>query len=371
MIPQSETAFFPEKVYIEETSLDKPLTRQILKNLGKICHEVIPQSQLRSLSEDLRKRRDPIGEGKKYLLLTSQKGRFIKPCPCTPGYIGCNYFIINLNLNCPLDCSYCILQHYLSDPWITVHVNLEDLWRELDIFLKKGKMVMRIGTGELGDSFALDHLTENAGDLIGYFRNKKNVLLELKTKTTNISSLFRIKPADNIVISWSLNTPRLAREEECGAPPVGERIDAARAVAEKGFPVGFHFDPLIRYHGCEEDYEKVIRALLGTVPADRIFWISLGSLRFPSPLKKIIQSRFPRTKIIYDELIQGRDGKMRYFRPLRLKLYQGIIQQIRNHGGDNIPLYLCMESADIWKDALGWIPKGKRSVEKRLSLRPL
>ncbi len=92
-----------------------------------------------------------------------------------------------------MNCSYCILQNYLSNPFITVHVNRQDLWNRLDEFLAayKNKMI-RLGTGELGDSLALDHLTESSKDLISYFRSKTFVLFELKTKTLNIENLFSV-----------------------------------------------------------------------------------------------------------------------------------------------------------------------------------
>lgn len=358
--------YFPQKVYIVEESFAFPLTKTILKKMGHIPQEVIghPLDALRKIKS----LRDAIGEGKKYLLLTPKKGRFVRPCPCTPHYVGCNYFIINSDLNCPLDCSYCILQHYLTNPLVTVHVNLQDLWKELDIFLaRKKSKALRIGTGELSDSLALDHITENSRDFISYFREKKNVFFELKTKTINIDNILDLEPAENIVVSWSLNSAKIAQEEEKGAPLVGERIDAAKKVSEKGFRVGFHFDPLIRYSGWKNGYSRVVEKLLTSIPPSKIAWISLGSLRFPPLLKGIIKQRFPNTRIIYEEFILGKDGKLRYFRPLRLELYQQMIGFIRNWGGEKISLYFCMESGGIWEETLKWKPRGKRDVERRLS----
>ena len=358
--------YFPQKVYIVEESFAFPLTKTILKKLSDIPQEVIghPLEALRKIKS----LRDAIGEGKKYLLLTPKKGRFVRPCPCTPHYIGCNYFIINSDLNCPLDCSYCILQQYLTNPLVTVHVNLQDLWKELDIFLARKKLkALRIGTGELSDSLALDHITENSRDFISYFREKKNVFFELKTKTINIDNILDLEPAENIVVSWSLNSAKIAQEEEKGAPLIGERIDAAKKVSEKGFRVGFHFDPLIRHPGWKNGYSRVVEKLLTNIPPSKIAWISLGSLRFPPLLKGIIKQRFPNTRIIYDEFILGKDGKLRYFRPHRLDLYQQMIRFIRNWGGEKIPLYFCMESEGIWEETLKCKPRGKRDVERSLS----
>jgi spore photoproduct lyase len=362
--------YYPQRIIVEESCRDYPLTKRILENLGFVSSDVVSAAGAQALCADLMNSRNPLAEGKRYLFLTTlKKGRFVKPCPCTPRYIGCNYFIINLNLNCPLDCTYCILQHYLSQPWITLFVNLEDLWRELDVFLTKRKAgpPVRIGTGELGDSLALDHFTEISRDLISYFRNKKNAVFELKTKTVNIDRLQNIKPADNVVVSWSLNAPSVAQTEEAGAPSVGRRIEAASKISESGFRVGFHFDPLVLFPGWKNGYAEVIRRLFESVPTKNISWISLGSLRFPPRLKTIIKTRFPGTGIIHGEFIPGLDGKWRYFRPLRLELYAFIVQQIKKWGGENIPLYFCMEGAAAWRQILKWTPRGKRDVESRLS----
>jgi spore photoproduct lyase len=251
-----------------------------------------------------------------------------------------------------------------------VHVNRESLWTELDGFLasRKGK-ITRIGTGELGDSLVLDHITGSSKDLISYFRGKPDVFFELKTKTANIRSLLEIDPAENIVVSWSLNAEGIARREEVGAPRVKERIDAARLVSRRGFPVAFHFDPIIYHPGWREAYAKVINDMLKAVPSSRIAWISLGCLRFTPSLKRAIRAAFPRSRILGGEFIPAKDGKWRYFRPLRTELYEGILEALESQGGGGIPVYLCMESHTLWK-ALEKIKKrGRKACSSSFPLR--
>jgi spore photoproduct lyase len=356
------------KIFVDEDALSFPLTRRILHHCPDAPRQIVRRKA--EIEDELASSSDPVGEGKRYLHLSRQKGAFVKPCPCTPFYLGCNYFIINAALNCPLDCSYCILQLYLSNPVITIYANLEDLWRELDAFLRQRReKFVRIGTGELSDSLALDPLTQTSKEFIAYFRKKGRALFELKTKTVNIAGILAASPAENIILSWSLNSERIAREEERGAPSVADRIEAARLVSERGFPVGFHFDPLILYPGWGEDYARVVENLLTAVKPSRVRWISLGSLRFPAALKSIVEKRFPRTRIIYGEMIQGRDKKLRYFKPLRLELYQKVLGFIKYWGGGRIPVYFCMEDAEVWREAIKKSPRRKEEVELILSPR--
>jgi spore photoproduct lyase len=340
---------------------------KIKKNAKHIPIEVISSEE--EALEKIKYAEDPIGEGKKYLLVSRQKGSFIKPCPCTPHYIGCNYFIINSDLNCPLDCSYCILQQYLNNSLVTVHSNSDEMWAHLDDFIDKQRgRILRIGTGELGDSLATDHMTERSKDLIEYFRTKTNVLFELKTKTTNIKNVMDTESADNVIVAWSLNSEKIASLEEIGAPSVSERIEAAKQVSAKGYKVAFHFDPIILYKDWEEGYAGVIDNLMRAIDAEKIAWVSLGSLRFPRDLKTKIKERFPQSKILYEEFIRGNDGKMRYFKPLRIQLYRVIVGLLAKGKGKKIPLYFCMESNEIWREVLKKNPRDKEDVENYLTL---
>ena len=99
-----------------------------------------------------------------------------------------------------------------------------------------------------------------------------------------------------------------------------------------------------------------------------IAWISLGSLRFPPQLKHTIARRFPESRIIYEELVAGKDGKLRYFYPLRKELYRTVIDHFRSVGGKDIAFYFCMEGERMWRDCLGKKIKGKEEVERLLSL---
>lgn len=356
-----------EKIYVLKSARKYSLTQKILKKLAAVPAETINHEE--ELHEIISSQADPIGAGKKNLVLKVLKGDFVKPCPCTPFYLGCNYYVIHADLNCPMDCTYCILQLVLNQPWLTVHVNAEDMWAQLDSFLKANDRYLRIGTGEFGDSLALDSLTGRSREFIEFFRKRPKAWFELKTKTVNIENILDTPSAENIVIAWSLNSCRMAVKEEKGAPEVQDRIRAAEEVIKKGFRVAFHFDPLIIYPGWEEGYRRVIDLLMTRIDYRKIAWISLGSLRFPPNLKPVIQQRFPESRVVYQEMIKGRDGKLRYFKPLRIKLYRDIVSCF-GEKRKAVPFYFCMESREIWRKVLGEKKRGKEKIEQFLSLPP-
>jgi len=227
----------------------------------------------------------------------------------------------------------------------------------LNRFLEKYKgSFIRIGNGELTDSLALDYLAKFSSFFISYFRKKKNTVFEFKTKTDEIDGVLQLPSSKNIVLSWSLNPQTLISEEEYLTASLERRLKAAVKVQEKGFMLGFHFDPLIWYPGWEGEYERTVEALFSLIDSSRIFWISLGALRFPPSLKKIIQQRFPRTRIIYEEMVRGFDGKLRYIKPLRIKLFKKVYSLIKDKAPD-VFCYLCMESPDVWEKVMGFSPR--------------
>lgn len=349
------------KLYINQQVESLPQVMAIRSRL-KIPVEIVTDEQ--SLFKLISSSNDPVQKGKTLLYLTQNKGAFIKNCPGTFAYTCCGYKILNIGTFCSMDCSYCILQSYFHPPLLQYFVNYDNLLTELDrLFLKK--TVSRIGTGEFTDSMIWEALTDLSGVLVPKFANQDHVVLELKTKTTAIERLKQLRHNRKTIAAWSLNTNRVIEYEERRTASLADRLRAAARCESWGYPLAFHFDPLFIYEGCEDDYRHVIEQLFVHASWENIAWISLGSFRFMPSLKPIIQQRFPESKIIYGELISGLDGKMRYFKPLRIELYRKVIAWIREIS-PGVPLYFCMEDDEVWEKTLGFTPADHGGLPKML-----
>lgn len=348
------------KILIHPDSLESAVTRRILDVFPDVPSETA--TDVPDLAPALSAGRD--------LFLAPFPGLFLKPCPCTPTYIGCDYYVMNLLTNCTLECTYCILQAYLDSATIRIFTNPEQLYVELDNLLSScPDEILRIGTGELSDSLIFDDITGQSADLIHYFSRTSNAVLELKTKTANIDHLLNTDHRGRTVMAWSLNPPDLARREELYGAPISERLAAARRCLENGFPVAFHFDPIIHYPGWQDAYTRLVQELYRVI--DRpgaIAWISLGSLRYMPRLKESALRRYPGTRIYFDDFIRGMDGKIRYFIDLRMEMYRSIVAEIRRHD-PQAALYFCMESEDVWQSVLGWAPSSAEELRRFLTRR--
>ena len=95
--------------------------------------------------------------------------------------------------------------------------------------------------------------------------------------------------------------------------------------AEAGYKIGFHLDPMIDYPDWEGDYRDLIDEIFNRIPSASIPWISVGTLRVTARVKKHNALSIPNSTLTLGELVPTDDGKMRYFRPKRVRMYQAVL----------------------------------------------
>jgi spore photoproduct lyase len=344
---------FLKKICIERSCSESPYAAEIIDR-ADLPVTVVDESDYPFLVDGVYP--ENLSEGKTVLLLSNYRGTFLKKCPSTREYQCCDYQVINIGTGCPMDCTYCILQAYLNNPYQNFFINSDDMFRELEEKTADHTKFLRIGTGEFTDSMALDRITGMSRKLIAFFADKDNCILELKTKSAFIDNLKDLDHRGRTIMAWSLNSEQIVRQEEHRAATIDERLKAAAACSAMGYPLAFHFDPVIVYPGWEQGYQQTIEKLFAAVPASSIRWISLGGFRYIPKLKQIGTLRFPQTAIYHHEFIEGLDTKQRYFRPLRVQVYNHIYSSIKSFADPRTCIYFCMESDEIWKEVMGFAP---------------
>ncbi len=319
----------------------------------KLTPEMVSDSQ--AVYDAVNGAKDPISAAKTLLYITRNRGAVIRECPGTSHYTCCDYTILHTGTFCTMDCSYCILQAYFHPPVLQYFYGLDSFVSPLDHTFSQNK-IFRIGTGEYTDSLIWEKISQGPRFLVEKFAKQSNSLLELKTKTINVASLLELDHNGKTVLAWSVNTPEVIGSEEKGTAGLASRLETAKRCEAKGYKLAFHFDPLVIYPGCEEDYKKVVHSIFSHVRPDNVVWISIGSFRFMPQLKSVIENRFPSSTIPYGEFILGLDNKMRYFKPLRIHLYKILIDTIREYA-PNVVLYFCMEDEEVWEKCMGYFSK--------------
>ncbi|MCH5150568.1 MAG: radical SAM protein [Spirochaetales bacterium] len=342
-----------EKVWIENKVANHYKTQQILSKLGNI--EINRFDDMNSLIRSSQTVFHP-KDRSRTLVLSAIRGEILRKCPGTHGHLCCNYHIINQYIGCPIGCSYCILQGYLNQPFTIINVDIESIFQELEKFQRTypGKQI-RIGTGELGDSLVYDHLTHFSEDFLNFFAGRNEFIFEFKTKTTNVELLLQNKSSGNIVIGFSVNPDIVRINEEEFSASLKERIEAAATLVNAGYKIALHFDPIVLIPNAESEYRQTVHFIFSLLKPEDIAWISLGTFRYTTDLKSMMEYNYPKSSLLSREFVLCSDNKFRYFRPIRTKLYKMVIDFLHDVN-KNLPIYLCMESPEVWIDTLGILP---------------
>lgn len=310
-----------------------------------------------------------LATGKKEVLVTAFQGAAIKECTgLEDKYVCCNLHVVNQTTNCPLDCSYCILQAYLNKPVTTVHANIDQMLEQIRTeAATQPNRLFRVGTGDLGDALALDPLGSATAELVPRFAEISNVLLELKTKSAEVDQLLTLEHRGRVAIAWSVNSATITDTEEHRCASLNQRLEAAKRVVEAGYLLAFHFDPMVVHDGWEEHYPATMRQIAEAIPLERVAWISMGALRFPPHMLKTMQQRFPNSRLPLGELFIASDGKMRYMKPARIAMYNALNESIDDVGGHDVFRYLCMETPEVWRRVFGFVPATNADLDFRFA----
>lgn len=297
-------------------------------------------------------------DGKKTVEFIPKKGNALDTCATfNKKYICCHVQVLRTVFNCPFDCSYCFLQNYLNDGAIKIVRDLDSLLEEVKEKIDKEPWrLFRIGTWELGDSLAFEKEIGQAARLIEAFSTTCNAVLELKTKSDCVDNILKLNHNNQTVISWSLNTDTVIKNEEHKTASLYARLNAIEKTARAGYLVGLHFDPVIYHKGWERGYETLVHNVFEVVPSEQVAWISIGSLRFNPEMKKKIENNYPDSKLTCAEMILGDDAKIRYVKPLRVKMYHLLYHTIKKRIKPDNLVYLCMERWDMWDKLFGFHP---------------
>ncbi|MDR1051100.1 MAG: hypothetical protein LBP95_08490 [Deltaproteobacteria bacterium] len=213
----------------------------------------------------------------------------------------------------------------------------------------------RYCTGEFTDSLLLEKYSGVSARLVELFSRQKPFVLELKTKTDNVSALLDLDHGGRTVVSFSVNAPSVCARLEPGAAGLTARLGAAERAWGRGYRTGLHFDPLVLFSGWEREYAETVALIKRRVDPESLAFVSLGCFRYLPELKPVMLRTRP-SSLFDQEFVRGGDGKMRYPRPARRLMYRTLLGLLREAVGPRTVVYLCMESGRVWREVLGFDP---------------
>ena len=238
------------------------------------------------------------------------KGRIFRLCPAaSEKAVCCNLKVLNIVDNCAMACSYCVLQNHYDEAVVAVPTNLKEKLAEVQLNPDKR---YRIGTGEYSDSLLWGNKNGLLEDLFDFARANPNAIVELKTKSANIAWLLEHEVPANICCSWSLNPQTIVSHEEHKTASLDRRLAAARALADKGVRVGFHFHPMFYFEGYAAEYRDLIAQVMARFRPEEVLWVSLGCVTMLKGFAQDFRLKFSHSKLLQmeTEITPGRENHL-------------------------------------------------------------
>ena len=260
----------------------------------------------------------------------------------------CRLTTLDVVEGCAFNCSYCAIRGFYSSDRITFHEHLAEKLEKLDL---DPEVIYHIGTGQSSDSLLWGNRGGLLDDLFQFAASHPNVILEFKTKAADITSLADRSIPPNVLCTWSLNTPTIIENEEHGSADLPSRLEAARAVADTGNLVGFHFHPIVDYEGAREEYAQIFNRLIARFKPEEIAMISFGTLTFTKPVIRALRERGGRSKVLQMPMSEIA-GKLSYPFDVKKEMFTHAYRAFAEWHG-KVFFYLCMEDVDLWEPCLG------------------
>lgn len=339
----------PAFLYVESAAKADPLARRILSLYPETAVYEVQDHRRLDVEDVPLKGYDSLVKGQ-VLVVARNPGSFVRLFRPQSSKQDRHFFIAHAN-GCPFDCQYCFLQAYFPHGAPVIFANRQDLLEELEHHLCEQE---RFGpatyhAGELSDALVLEPLSGFAQQALEVFRGHPGATLELRTKCAGIESFLPADPPRNVICSWTLTPEDAWRLYELRTPSPLQRLSSARACQDKGYRVGIRLDPALRYPGWERGYAELIAAIFDKLDPKGIESFVIGGFRYLPGLALRIRERFPESSLLLEEFVQGRDGKYRYFKPLRMSLYRSILAEIRRHG-PAVRVRMSMETEPVQRE---------------------
>ena len=200
--------FKPKTILLWRQAAEDPEARRILKLFPSAQVRLIERQRM-AFSQKMSPSRALLA-GKRTLMIgrtSSFVGRF-------DGRLGSNirccpyYKLVPISNGCPYLCTYCYLAFVYRNyaPLIKININYDTMFRQIRKALAGAEGKVSFNMGEMLDSLALDHITNLTTMLVPFFAGLSRGFLMLLTKSSNIDNLLTVKPNEQTVVSWSLNS---------------------------------------------------------------------------------------------------------------------------------------------------------------------
>lgn len=265
-------------IYVEEAAKEYEDTQIVLARFPKA--KVIA---IENYKEILNRSRQNwrAQKGAQSIILAKRNDEFLyKGTDIAPNFSHKHFYYNTLALNCLYNCHYCYLQGMYPSAHTVLFVNHNDYFAATEAKLGElGSMYLCISYDT--DLLAFENILPQCKRWISFAASHPDLIIELRTKSTNISALKEAEPTPNVVLAWTLSPHEIVTTYEEQTPPVEQRLNALREMATRGWKIRICIDPVLVVDNWHQQYKTLIDQIFSTLSPEHIADITIGGFRMP------------------------------------------------------------------------------------------
>ena len=236
--------------------------------------------------------------GQKLILASNKANMIYEGAVVCESFENDNFYYTSSIINCVYDCEYCYLQGVYSSGNIVIFVDIEKVFEEVEELYNKLKTLYLCISYDT-DLLAIENICGFSEKWYYFIEDKKDLKIELRTKSGNIDKFLNLKPLDNFIIAFTLSPENLALKNEKYTASFKNRVKAIKELQEKGWKVRICIDPLIYSDNFEKNYSQMIEYLFNKINKEKVIDVSIGVFRISKEYLKKMRNQNQNSEILY------------------------------------------------------------------------
>lgn len=238
-------------------------------------------------------------------------------------------------INCVFDCKYCYLKWAFKNNFLVFFVNYDEIQKSIENKINEIRKswyddLIYFYASDYSDIQAVDNITEFNRNFIDFFDKFGNVVLESRTKSSNINSLLNLKKIPkNFEIAFSLSPSEIIEKYEIWSSKLNSRIEAINKLINKWFRVWLRFLPLLPINNYTEIYSEFLDEIIQKIDISKISSIQIWWLIYTIDDYKNILKKQKNVDILY-KLEENDDKFIRLNKDIRNNLYKLFEEKLWN-----------------------------------------
>ena len=236
--------------------------------------------------------------GQKLILASNKPNMIYEGAVVCESFENDNFYYTSSIINCVYDCEYCYLQGVYSSGNIVIFVDIEKVFEEVEELYNKLKTLYLCVSYDT-DLLAIENICGFSEKWYYFIEDKKDLKIELRTKSGNIDKFLNLKPLDNFIIAFTLSPENLALKNEKYTASFKNRVKAIKKLQEQGWKVRICIDPLIYSDNFEKNYSQMIEYLFNEIDKEKVIDVSIGVFRISKEYLKKMRNQNQNSEILY------------------------------------------------------------------------